>query len=144
MADQRTPIFLDTAYINALINTRDQWHEKAVRWERKLGVERRKLLTTQFILIEIGDSLATVKYRTEAAAVISRLTSSSFVEIIPATSQLFNEGFDLYRQRQDKAWGITDGTSFVVMQAHQLSEALTTDDDFIQAGFRALMLEEVS
>jgi len=144
MADQRTPIFLDTAYVNALINTRDQWHERAVRWERKLAVERRKLLTTEFILIEIGDGLATVKYRAEAADTISRLNSSSFVEVIPATSQLFNEGFDLYRQRQDKAWGITDCLSFVVMQAHQLSEALTTDDDFIQAGFRALMLEDVS
>ena len=144
MADQRTAIFLDTAYVNALINTRDQWHERAVRWERRLAVERRKLLTTQFILIEIGDSLATVKYRTEAASIIDRLTSSSFVEIIPATSQLFNEGFNLYRQRQDKAWGITDCMSFVIMQEHQLSEALTMDDDFIQAGFRALMLEEAA
>lgn len=58
MDDQRTPIFLNTAYVNALINTRDQWHERAVQWERKLAAERRKLLTTEFILIEIGDSLA--------------------------------------------------------------------------------------
>jgi predicted nucleic acid-binding protein len=144
MVDQRTPIFLDTAYVNALINTRDQWHERAVRWERKLAAERRKLLTTEFILIEIGDSLATVKYRAEAVDTISRLISSSFVEVLPATSQLFNAGFDLYRQRQDKAWGITDCTSFIVMRENQLAEALTPDDDFIQAGFRALMLEEVS
>jgi predicted nucleic acid-binding protein len=80
----------------------------------------------------------------EAVNAIGRLTSSSFIEIIPATSQLFNEGFNLYHQRQDKAWGITDCTSFIVMQEHQLLEALTTDDDFIQAGFRALMLEEIS
>jgi uncharacterized protein len=144
MADQKTPIFLDTAYVNALINTRDQWHGRAVLWEQKLAAERRKLLTTEFILIEIGDSLATVQYRMEAVTAIGRLTSSSFVKIIPATSQLFNDGFNLYRQRQDKAWGITDCTSFMVMQDHQLIEALTTDDDFIQAGFRALMLEEVS
>jgi predicted nucleic acid-binding protein len=143
MANQRTAIFLDTAYVNALINTRDQWHERAVHWEQKLAVERRKLLTTEFILIEIGDSLAAVKYRMEAITAISRLTSSSFVEIIPATSQLFNAGFNLFRQRQDKAWGLTDCMSFIVMQEHQLLEALTTDDDFIQAGFRALMLEEI-
>ena len=64
------------------------------------------------------------------------------MEIIPATSQLFNEGFNLYRRRQDKAWGITDCMSFIVMQERQLVEALITDNDFIQAGFRALMLEE--
>ncbi|MGH9958133.1 MAG: type II toxin-antitoxin system VapC family toxin, partial [Pyrinomonadaceae bacterium] len=96
MAEQSKPIFLDTAYVNALINTRDQWHERAVWWERKLAAERRRLLTTQFILIEIGDGLATVKYRAEAGAIINHLTSSSFVEIIPATSQLFTDGFNLY------------------------------------------------
>jgi predicted nucleic acid-binding protein len=60
MVNQRTAIFLDTAYVNALINTRDQWHERAIHWEQKLAAERRKLLTTEFILIEIGDSLATL------------------------------------------------------------------------------------
>ena len=144
MADQRTTIFLDTAYVNALINTRDQWHGRAIQWEQKLAAETRELLTTEFILIEIGDSLATVKHRREAAAVISRLTSSSFVEVIPATSQLSNDGLNLFRQRQDKAWGLTDCMSFIVMQEHRVLEALTMDDDFVQAGFRALMLEEVS
>jgi len=141
MADQRTPIFLDTAYINALVNTRDQWHERAAQWEGKLATEQRKLLTTEFILIEIGDSLATVKLRSEAVTIITRLTSSSFVEVVPATSRLFSGGLDLYRRRLDKSWGITDCISFTVMQEHRLSEALTSDDDFIQAGFRALMLE---
>jgi predicted nucleic acid-binding protein len=141
MADQSTPIFLDTAYVNALINTRDQWHEKAISWPKRLSVVRRTLLTTEFILIEIGDSLATIRYRTEAGTAIVRLTSSSFVIVAPATSKLFNAGLDLFRQRQDKTWGLTDCMSFVVMRERQLSEALTTDDDFVQAGFRALMLE---
>ena len=28
----RAPIFLDTAYVFALVNTRDQWHKAAVTW----------------------------------------------------------------------------------------------------------------
>ena len=49
------PVFLDTAYVNALINTRDQWHEAAVRWERNLATDRRQLITTEFVLVEIAD-----------------------------------------------------------------------------------------
>src|SRR3970040_2448924 len=51
-------IFLDTSYVNAPINTRDQWHPVAVEWERHLASARRKLLTTEFILVEIADGLA--------------------------------------------------------------------------------------
>ena len=60
MAADPQPVFLDTAYVNALINTRDQWHEAAVRWERKLATDRRQLITTEFVLVEIADGLAAV------------------------------------------------------------------------------------
>jgi predicted nucleic acid-binding protein len=48
---------------------------------------------------------------------------------------LFNEN-DL---RHDKAWSLTDCTSFVVMRQHRLTEALTTDHHFEQAGFKMLL-----
>lgn len=54
MGPDPEPVFLDTAYVNALVNTRDQWHEAAVRWERKLAADRRRLVTTEFILVEIA------------------------------------------------------------------------------------------
>jgi predicted nucleic acid-binding protein len=31
MPDSASPAFLDTAYIYALVNTRDQWHRQAVQ-----------------------------------------------------------------------------------------------------------------
>jgi hypothetical protein len=49
----RKPIFLDTAYVNALVNTRDQWHDAAVQWERKLSTDKRRLVTTEFVLVEL-------------------------------------------------------------------------------------------
>ncbi len=48
---------------------------------------------------------------------------------------------ELYRHRPDKEWGTTDCISFVVMQDYGLTEALTTDEHFKQAGFRALLIE---
>lgn len=47
----------------------------------------------------------------------------------------------LKRQRADKRWGLTDCVSFVVMHDRGISVALTADRDFVQAGFRALLLD---
>lgn len=144
MAPDPEPLFLDTAYVNALINTRDQWHEAAVRWEQKLAVDRRRLMTTEFILVEIADGLAAVRFRVQAAQAIAALQASPLVEIIPASSKLFTSALELYRSRPDKDWGLTDCASFVVMHERAISEALTTDERFRQAGFRALLLEDTS
>ena len=141
LAHDRLPVFLDTAYVNALVNVRDQWHNAAVQWEERLAAERRRLVTTEFVLIEIADGLAAVRFRAQAVQVITTLQASSLVDIIPASSQLFRTALELYRRRADKDWGLTDCVSFVVMSEQSLSEALTTDDHFRQAGFRALLLE---
>ena len=52
---------------------------------------------------------------------------------------LFNQGLDLYANRSDKKWSLTDCISFIVMKQEALTEALATDDDFAQAGFTALL-----
>lgn len=135
-------VLLDTAYVTALVNTRDQWHDAALRWERKLAVERRRLVATEFILVEIADALAAIRFRAQAIEIIATLRSNSFVEIVPVSTELFQAALMLYEARLDKDWGLTDCTSFVVMNHRNLTEALSTDDHFRQAGFRALLLEE--
>jgi predicted nucleic acid-binding protein len=101
-------------------------------------------VTTEFVLVEIADGLAAVRFRVQAVQVIATLQASSLVEIIPASSQLFTPALELYRGRGDKDWGLTDCASFVVMSEHSLSEALTTDNHFRQAGFRVLLLESTA
>lgn len=136
-----SPIFIDTAYIYALISPRDQWHEKAMEWRQTISAEQSLLLTTEFILAELADGLAAVNFRQAAVQAIQVLVTSPFVQIISATSALFQAGLKLYESRSDKDWGLTDCISFVVMTEHKLTDALTTDDHFRQAGFRALLLE---
>jgi predicted nucleic acid-binding protein len=136
-----TPVFLDTAYVYALVNTRDYWHAPAVEWQRKLSASRRPLLTTELIIVEIADGLAAVRFRTQAAEILKTLQSSSLVKIVPFSSALLTVAFELYEHRLDKDWGLTDCVSFVVMQRHGLREALTVDEHFQQAGFRALLRE---
>jgi len=59
--------------------------------------------------------------------------------VVPLSEALFRQSFDLYRQRLDKEWGLTDCISFVVMQERGITEALTADHHFRQAGFLALL-----
>lgn len=141
MAGDAAPLFLDTTYVYALVNTRDQWHEAAMQWEARLAAERRRLVTTEFVLTEIADGLAAARFRSQAAGIIALLQASALVEIVLASSPLFAAALELYRNRGDKDWGLTDCSSFVVMDERGLSTALTTDEHFQQAGFRALLLE---
>jgi predicted nucleic acid-binding protein len=139
---ERGLVFLDTASIPALVNTRDQWHDAAVCGERLLAREHRRLLTTEFVVAEIADGLAAVRFRAHAGQAIAALQSSPFVEIIAASSTLFLAARELDRARPDKDWGLSDGASLVVMTERPLVEARTPDDYFRQASFRALLLEE--
>ena len=59
--------------------------------------------------------------------------------IIPADATLYQAGVDLYGQRSDKDWSLTDCISFVVMRQRGIVEALTGDHHFEQAGLIALL-----
>jgi len=92
--------------------------------------------------VEIADGLAAVQFRKQAVQMINLLKENPFVEIVPLSSELFEEALEHYKKRTDKRWGLTDCTSFIVMQRYGVVDALTTDEHFQQAGFRALLREE--
>ncbi|MFO0968025.1 MAG: hypothetical protein U0793_20915 [Gemmataceae bacterium] len=61
------------------------------------------------------------------------------MEIVPLSEDLYAEAVTLYRARPDKEWGLTDCVSFVVMTQRRITEALTADEHFEQAGFKAIL-----
>jgi predicted nucleic acid-binding protein len=63
---------------------------------------------------------------------------------VPIGEPLFAAGLSLYQERLDKNWSLTDCLSFAVMAQHGLTEALTGDHHFSQAGFAALLMEAPS
>lgn len=136
-----SPYFLDTAFVVARTNTRDQWHTVASRWEGWLTRRRWRLVTTEFVLAEIGDGLASVRFRSYAVRIIDQLLADPRIEIVPSSAELFAAALVLYRARPDQNWGLTDCSSFAVMRERGLTAALTADDHFRQAGFRALLLD---
>ena len=132
-------VFLDSAYAIALSAPTDQYHEQAVALAERLEAEGIRLITTRAVVLEIGNALAKLRYRQAAIELLSSLEEDPAVEIIPISEQLYDRAFRYYQERPDKEWGMTDCISFIIMQDHGLTEALTPDDHFHQAGFRILM-----
>jgi len=134
-------VFVDTSYVYALINPNDQWHARAVTCQETLAAENRLLITSEFVLTEIADGLSAIAFREAASLTIRLFQSRRDVEIVAASPSLFSDGLNLFENRLDKTWGLTDCISFVIMQEYEIFESLTADDHFRQAGFRALLLE---
>ncbi len=135
----RSEVFLDTAYAIALSSPKDEHHEQAVRLAEELEADGAKLVTTRAVILEIGNALAKQRYRAAAIELLDSLEFDPAVEIVPATEELCAQAFQLYQDRPDKEWGLTDCLSFVVMQKRGLTDALTTDKHFVQAGYEALL-----
>ena len=127
--------FLDTGFVIALINERDQYHQQAL--DLADIYEQYLLVITDAVFLEIANALSP-NYKQEAIQVIEELNSSENVEVVRLTPELFERAFDLYKKRQDKSWGLVDCLSFIIMQDQNINFALSFDQHFIQAGFQLL------
>jgi predicted nucleic acid-binding protein len=124
--------FVDTGYILALVNTADKYHPRA---RATASVITPPFVTTEAVLIEIGNALSGLRWRKLAVDTLNALRTDPNIRIVTVDSEVFEQALTLYTARLDKEWGLTDCISFVVMQAHNLNQALTTDRHFEQAGF---------
>lgn len=132
----KTKIFADTWFFVALINKRDQYHQKALELSEEY--ENYPLITTDAVFLEVGNALSN-NYKNEAVELMESFLESDDVEVIRLNPDLFDEALSLYKKHQDKSWGLVDCISFVVMKRYEVTQALTFDRHFIQAGFQALM-----
>jgi uncharacterized protein len=132
-------VFLDTSFAIALSVESDRHFDYAVKLSEQLETENTRLITTTAILLEIGNALSKQRYRQAAKELLSSLEQDDTVEIVPMTDELYQKAFQLFCNRPDKDWGLIDCVSFIVMREKRLSEALTADEHFEQAGFIALL-----
>jgi hypothetical protein len=133
--------FADTSFWMALSRKRDQYHQRAVVWNQLALRTNSTLVTTEAVLWEWLNALSDASTRGVAADGYRRAHADSRIEVSPFQPALIDSALELYHARPDKSWSLTDCLSFVVMERRQLTEALTTDRHFEQAGFRALMPE---
>ncbi len=132
-------LFLDTAYALALSSPHDIFHERAIHLAEEVEAAGVRLVTTRAVMMEIANAFSKLRRRRAGIELLDALEADPGLEIVPLSEQLYARAWQLFRERPDKEWGLTDCVSFVVMQDRGLTEALTGDEHFRQAGFQVLM-----
>ncbi len=136
-------VFADSFSFFALLNRADKAHGPAVAFGRATFTSavrsQVQLVTTDWVLPELADGLASSKSRQKFMLIHQELQASRDVQVLSFSSKLFEAGIDLYARRCDKDWSLTDCISFVVMREYGIKEAPTGDHHFVQAGFTALL-----
>jgi uncharacterized protein len=131
-------VFADTGYWIALLNSRDELHQKASSASRDFRPGQ--IVTSEMVLTEFLNSFSDYgpHLRQAAARAVESLRSAR-IAIIPQTTQLFANALRQYRAVADKNWSLTDCASFLIMEEQGLTAALTHDRHFAQAGFQTLL-----
>jgi predicted nucleic acid-binding protein len=132
-------LFVDTSGFYALLARRDTWHQAADRLVRKAGGEGRRLLTTDYVLVEAANLLK--------ARGLGHLTGDLFDRVFHSTAcrmewldaERFHRARTFFQKHTDQSWSFTDCSSFCVMKELRLRDALTSDAHFEQAGFVVLL-----
>ena len=128
--------FVDTSFYVACCSPRDGLHRKATELSQAI---RGKFITTEYVLIEVGNWFSRIEDREVFSELIGDLQGDPRTTILEGTHDWYRDGLKRYLQRLDKGWSLTDCISFVVMERLGVNTALTADHHFEQAGFQILL-----
>ena len=119
-------VFADSFHFLALLNRDEPAHARAMLEHRR---KWQNIVTTDCIILEIGDALCAPRDHDDFLALYKSLQADARIK----------KGIRGFEERADKDWPLTDCISFVVMEESGLRDALTADQHFEQAGFKALL-----
>ncbi len=126
-------IFVDTSFWVALRNQRDQLHEQAATLIDLHGDEQ--LMTTNHVRGETWTFLRRRAGHRSAVEFLDGLARSQRVSVTSVTAQQEDKALLWLRRHDEREYSFVDATSFVVMAAMKIRQALAFDDDFAAAGF---------
>ena len=134
-------MFADTSGWASAVDRRQSFHGRSGNLVKQAHCAGQTIITTNYVLAELA-SLLTRPLRIPRLLQVQFLAdirASSWVEVVHVDTALDAAAWQLWQSRPDKEWSLVDCASFVVMQQHGLTEALTTDHHFEQAGFIRLL-----
>ena len=131
-------VFADAFYWIALANPADQWHDAVKQFDE--ANPNVPLVTTEEILTELLNFYAKAGiYRQKiVGAMCEQVLLHPNITIVLQSHESFAQGFELYRQRADKGYSLTDCISMITCREHNIQEVLTNDHHFEQEGFTIL------
>lgn len=133
------PVFIDTAGWACLLDRREAKHAEAVRVMAECAQMRRPLVTTDYVVDETATLLNARRAGALLAEFFELIWRSAALTLTPVGPGRFREACAYLLKHRDQGYSFTDVTSFIVMRELRMSEALTEDRHFEQAGFRRLL-----
>jgi predicted nucleic acid-binding protein len=137
-SEPRRTVFADTFYWISLASPGDFAHKAATAFDA--SSTRPMVVTTEEVLTEFltffggkGPFL-----RRKAVAITVAILSDPRVRVLPQSHHTFRAGFELYSNRLDKGYSLTDCISMHTVRRESIAEVLTDDHHFEQEGFRAI------
>ena len=133
------PVLADTSFFFALVAKRDPAHRQAVKAFAKLLRARCRVITTDYI---VDETLTLTKARINARAALAlldRIERSEAINLEDIAPHRFDTAKAFFVKHADHGYSFTDCTSFVLMRELRMTQALTTDRHFSEAGFEALL-----
>jgi predicted nucleic acid-binding protein len=134
-------LFADSSGWATWADTSQRFHSLAVLAIDDVLASNGQVVTTNLVLTELV-ALLTRPLRMPRVMQISflkDLRTASWVEVVHIDPALEAAAWQLWEARPDKEWSLVDCASFVLMQQRGLTEALTTDHHFEQAGLVRLL-----
>lgn len=132
-------VFVDSAGLYALADHREPARAAVETCVSDLIRSGRRLVLTDYIIDE-ATTLARARGGSHGALrlleIVDRSEGFNLEWIGP---DRFNAAKAFFRKHADHDYSFTDCTSFVVMRELGLTEALTTDRHFAEAGFKPLL-----
>ena len=131
--------FVDTAYLVAILNPRDELADSVAAAHQQLG--EAGLVTTEEVLTEFLNAISDAgpSVRVRAQEMVVRALYSPKIQVIEQSHDSFLQGLELYSRRRDKGYSLTDCISMNTMRGLQVREILTGDHHFRQEGFTILL-----
>ncbi len=128
-------VFADTFYWTALLNPKDKYHSVVKNYSKQL--ESVILVTSDEVIIEFLNFFCNYHPLMRQGAVqrAKEILNNDYIQVIPSNRDSFLAAIDLYQQRPDKGYRLTDCISMYIMKKLEIQEILTHDKHFIQEGF---------
>lgn len=139
----RNSLFVDTSGWAYLFDGNSDFHRE-VQAIYQQAVERNRLLvTTNYVIAELVALLSSRSRisRQQIIALVDALKAAQQVEIIHIDTNMDASAWALLKAYTDKKWSLVDASSFVIMTSYSMTEAITTDHHFTQAGFVRLPIQ---
>lgn len=129
-------MLLDTSGLLCCLDSSEERHATAI----ELYEAESQRITHNYVFAELI-ALAQVRgvARQETIQLVITLASDSDVEVVWVDRLLHEEALKMLLAQTDKSYSLCDAVSMTLMAKRGISEALTTDRHFDQAGYRRLL-----